>query len=341
MLVTAVWKHLSKLRENGILVQGIGIPLRHLLALYGILLVLRGLVGWRTLLLAVALWIVSGLGVTAGAHRLWTHQSYRATPVMEAMLMVMFSIADQGTILGWSLTHAMHHSASDTGQDPHNRQEGFWYAHFGWLYSVKRYRLSNWDYTKVTSGLGRIVQFHDTLCIVWDPFWSLVFPSLVASFWGEAWAGFFVAGAFRWFFVQHVTFFVNSVAHGEREPFESPHAFDVAAKGIGPRVSLLTTVLSLGEGWHDYHHLFPWDYAAAELDAWDQWNPTKVFIDLCGSAGLAEGRRRCSPKLQQARRRQLLAQAQGQPHAGQDACSYTVEGPLFLRRRVMVPARTA
>jgi len=242
--------------------------------------------------------------------------------------MIMFSVADQGSIQGWTLTHAMHHSASDTKWDPHNRQAGFWHAHFGWLYSVKRFRLSYVEYNRVMAGFGRVVYFHDFLFLAWDPLWSLCMPSVVASCWGEAANGLFVAGALRWAFVQHVTFFVNSVAHGDREVGDQ-FAFDSATGGIGPRVSLLTTFLALGEGWHDYHHLFPWDYAAAELDAWDQWNPTKAFIDACGAVGLAHGLRRCSSRLQEARRTQLAAPCR-------EAISYAVRGPPFLRYRVPV-----
>lgn len=325
------WHYLVRLKRNGILIQAVGVPARHLLALYGLTLLLRGYVGYRTALLSVFLWVVSGLGVTAGAHRLWTHRSYTATDAMEVLLMVMFSIADQGSIAGWALTHAMHHSASDTKFDPHNRQAGFWHAHFGWLYSVKRFHLSTTDYHRVMDNLGPPVFFHDRYCVFWDPAWSLLLPTVVAAFWGEAFNGFFVAGALRWAFVQHVTFFVNSVAHGERG--EDEHAFDARATGIGPRVSLLTTILALGEGWHDYHHLFPWDYAAAELGAWDQWNPTKVFIDACNTVGLVSGRRRCSSGLQQARRAQLADLVGPQ--------KFGVVGPPFLRHRVLLSRESA
>lgn len=326
--VCRTWGHVCQLYRNGILIQALGVPARHFLGLYGLLLCLRGVVGWRTLLFAFTLWPVSGLGVTAGAHRLWTHRSYEATAFMQGLLMMMFSVADQGTIEGWALTHAMHHNASDTCWDPHNRQAGFWHAHFGWLYATQRFHLPASDYLRVKSGLGPVVRFHDTVCLAWDPFWSLGMPTLVASFWGEALNGLFVAGALRWMFVQHVTFFVNSVAHGERAGEEN--LFDRSACGIGPRVSFTTTILALGEGWHDYHHLFPWDYAAAELGAWDQWNPTKIFIDACSAAGIATSRRRCSSRLQLARRDQL----QGNP----EPSAYTVAGPLFLRHRVCVPA---
>lgn len=327
-LLRRLWSYLARLQDHGILVQAIGVPLRHVLAVYGLVRCFQGVVGWRTYLLAFLMWPFSGLGVTAGAHRLWSHQSYTATPPMQVLLMIMFSCADQGSIQGWALTHAMHHSASDTKWDPHNRQEGFWHAHFGWLFSVKQFRLAASEWHRVNNGLGDTVKFHDRVHTYWDPLWSLCFPAFLAWFWGEAANGLFIAGALRWLFVQHVTFFVNSMGHGPQEGIV--HAFDPMAKGIGARVSVLTTILALGEGWHDYHHLFPWDYAAAELSAWDQWNPTKVFIDACLAMGLAQNPRRCSDTLQTARRRQLLRQA------GARACgvTFSVRGVPFLRYRV-------
>jgi len=294
------------------------------------------------------MWVFSGLGVTAGAHRLWTHQSYKPHPIFEALVMIMFSTADQSPIQGWALTHAMHHTSSDMPGDPHNRVEGFWHSHFGWIFSTQQNRISHYDYHKVSDALGPIVRFHDSVCVLWDPFWSLVVPGIIASFWGEFWNGFFTAGALRWFCVQHITFFVNSVAHGERDPADSnhfDHAFDKSATGIGPRVSYLVSFLALGEGWHDYHHIFPWDYAAAELGAWDQWNPTKVFIDLGARFGFVKDRRRCSAKLQTLRRQQLLEQSNTEEMVAKPVrLKYEekgVAGPIFFRHRVMVPVTAA
>eukprot|EP00933_Yihiella_yeosuensis_P080099 TRINITY_DN93503_c0_g1_i1.p1 TRINITY_DN93503_c0_g1~~TRINITY_DN93503_c0_g1_i1.p1 ORF type:complete len:189 (+),score=36.85 TRINITY_DN93503_c0_g1_i1:265-831(+) len=162
--------------------------------------------------------------------------------------------------------------------------------------------------------------------------WSLAMPTLVASLWGEARNGFLVAGALRWMCVQHITFFVNSVAHGEQDGTDE-RAFDVSACGIGPRVSVLVSILALGEGWHDYHHLMPWDYACAELGAWDQWNPTKVFIDFCCALGLAKGRRRCSSRLQELQRTQLAEKNWEGPVKERQ---YKIVGWPLLRYRVPV-----
>lgn len=331
-------EYLRQMWSNGILIQAVGIPLRHLLAFYGLRLCLGGQVPWRTGLFAMALWPISGFGVTAGAHRLWTHQSYVASRTMEAMLMLMFSMADQGPIQGWALTHAMHHIASDTRWDPHNRTAGFWYAHVGWLFSSMKFRLGTREYRRVVERLGPVVKFHDACSLWWDPLWSHAVPAAVATLWGDFRGGLFVAGALRWMIVQHITFAVNSLAHGEQEE-ENPYAFDPTAFGIGPRVSVLVSLLALGEGWHDYHHLFPWDYAAAELDAWDQYNPTKVFIDCCCLVGLAKDRRRCSRRLQDLRRSQLLCGSA--PTEGHEL-EFEVVGLPFLRyKRRVDGSRTA
>jgi len=326
----SLWERLCSLQSKRILMQAVGVSVRNFFACIGLAMCLRGEVNWRTGAFAFGLWPVSGLGVTAGAHRLWTHTSYSPSPFMECLIMLMYSVADQGPICGWALTHALHHRASDTDNDPHNRSAGFWHAHFGWLFSSRTFQVCSEDYHRIVQSHSKFVKFHDACCIWWGPLWSLAMPTLVAGLWGQAKAGFFVAGALRWACVQHITFFVNSVAHGEREG-DSDYAFARGATGIGPRVSLLVSILALGEGWHDYHHLFPWDYAAAELDAWDQWNPTKAFIDLFASLGFCDGRRRCSTSMQLLRRAQLMG----------DSChtmDYKVVGPPFIRCRVPVYA---
>ena len=145
-------------------------------------------------------------------------------------------------------------------------------------------------------------------------------------------------------------------------PTPTPLCFDEGAHGIGPRMSLLVTFCSLGEGWHDYHHHFPWDYAAAELDARHQFNPTKVFIDSCYHLGLCSDRRRCLAGNQLARRSRLSRSAVSvipKVHDGSDggaialtkhldddateqlAAQYEIRGLPFLRYRVRRPPKDA
>jgi len=248
--------------------------------------------------------------------------------------MIMFSIADQGSVGNWAATHAVHHKMSDTEGDPHNRKAGFWHAQFGWIYASEDH--IDYDHAEcrhVQNALGPVVRFHDCIFLLWDPLWSLCMPSLLASFWGEAVNGFLVAGALRWMFVQHLTGFVNSVAHGEREGEgnKSLHLCDPSATGIGPRASILVTLLAMGEGWHDYHHLFPWDYAGAELNAWDQWNPTKFFIDACAELGLVTHRRRMDEVRQLKRRERMMT-----PVERLALCNFQIKGLPFFRYRAPV-----
>merc|ERR1712232_560978 len=121
---------------------------------------------------------------------------------------------------------------------------------------------------------------------------------------------------------------------GPGEDGENLHLFDASADGIGPRVSLITTLFALGEGWHDYHHIFPWDYAAAELGSWDQWNPTKLFIDTAAAFGLVTRQKRASSTLQEGRRLQMMAQAPRQ--LAKLPCGFRVQGWPFLRYRVPI-----
>lgn len=88
---------------------------------------------WQTWLEAFILWPITGLGITAGVHRLWAHRSYNATLPYRFLLMIFNSIANQGPIYHWARDHRVHHKYSETDADPHNATRGFFFAHMGWL----------------------------------------------------------------------------------------------------------------------------------------------------------------------------------------------------------------
>jgi stearoyl-CoA desaturase (delta-9 desaturase) len=232
---------------------------------------------------------ISGLGITAGCHRLWAHRSYSATLPLRIFLMLANSIANQGSIYHWSRDHRVHHKHSETNGDPHNATRGFFFAHVGWLF-VKKH--------PDVIAAGKKLTFDDLeedatvmLQKKLDPWGSLfmcyVFPALVAMLWGEQfWLGFWVAGALRYVYVLHCTWLVNSAAHffGER-PYDP---------NINPAENPLVAVFAVGEGWHNWHHKYPYDYAASEFGWSKQYNPTKVFIDVCVKLGLASNLKRAT-----------------------------------------------
>lgn len=238
---------------------------------------------WQTNAFALALWPISGLGITAGAHRLWSHRSYKAGATLRCTLMLLNSIANQGSIYHWSRDHRVHHKHSDTSADPHNATRGFFFSHMGWLILKKHPDViragKSLDFSDLRA--DSFVAFQKTL----DPWFSLfmcfVLPALVSKYaWNEdPWVGFFVAGALRYVWVLHCTWCVNSVAHlYGNKPYDP---------NILPAENKWVSFLAIGEGWHNWHHAYPFDYAASELGISHQFNPTKLFIDCMIACGLA------------------------------------------------------
>ena len=100
----------------------------HLAALYGLYLLL-----FEAQLITVVFWYLlgalSGMGVTAGAHRLWSHRAYRATTACRTLLMLLNCIAGQNDLFVWCRDHRLHHRATETEADPHDARRGFFFAH--------------------------------------------------------------------------------------------------------------------------------------------------------------------------------------------------------------------
>mmetsp|Transcript_22390 Transcript_22390/g.52566 ORF Transcript_22390/g.52566 Transcript_22390/m.52566 type:complete len:330 (+) Transcript_22390:55-1044(+) len=281
--VNAIRKH-SKLGDfNWPMIVYIG--LAHVAAIYGLFTIPK--CSKSTLMMAFLFWPLSGLGITAGVHRLWAHRSYTATFPLRVFLMLINSIANQGSIWHWSRDHRVHHKHSETNADPHNATRGFFFAHVGWLL-VKKHR------DVVTEGLK--LNFDDlrndpvvTFQKNFDPWFSLfmcfAFPGFCAQALGDDfWNGFWVAGALRYIYVLHATWLVNSAAH-----LYGDHPYDDKS---WPAENPMVSFFAIGEGWHNWHHKYPFDYAASEFGVSEQFNPTKLCIDFWCAIGLASDRKR-------------------------------------------------
>lgn len=86
---------------------------------------------------------MEGMGITAGAHRLWSHKSYKAKLPLRIILCIFNSMALQNDIYEWSRDHRVHHKYSETDADPHNSKRGFFFAHVGWLLCKKHPEVIN------------------------------------------------------------------------------------------------------------------------------------------------------------------------------------------------------
>ncbi|XP_077594520.1 acyl-CoA desaturase [Stigmatopora nigra] len=267
--------------------------LLHLGALYGVLLVPTA--SLPTLLWSILCFLISALGVTAGAHRLWSHRSYKATLPLKIFLATANSMSFQNDIYEWARDHRVHHKYSETDADPHNAVRGFFFAHIGWLLVRKHPDVIE---------KGRKLELHDLLADKVVMFqrkhyklsvllMCFVVPMLVPwYFWGETlWVAYFVPALLRYTLVLNATWLVNSAAHmwGNR-PYDQT---------INPRENKFVTFSAIGEGFHNYHHTFPFDYATSEFGC--KLNLTTCFIDLMCFLGLAKDRKRVSHEMALAR----------------------------------------
>ncbi|XP_023176539.1 acyl-CoA desaturase isoform X3 [Drosophila hydei] len=262
----------------------------HAGALYGLYLLFSAKL--YTFLWVVGCIWVSGIGITAGAHRLWSHKSYTASLFLRVLLAFMFSIAGQRDAYTWALDHRIHHKFSETDADPHNAKRGFFFAHVGWLFLTPHPKVIEKRKVIDMSDLeaDAVVMFQRKYYIPLFALCSIVLPVLVPwYFWQEdLWMSFWINFNMRFTWTLNVAFFVNSVAHMYgNKPYD---------KNITPVEAPIVSFLAMGEGWHNYHHVFPWDYKTGEFGNYTL-NVTTAFIDFCARIGIASGRKSVSPDM--------------------------------------------
>ncbi|TYZ53766.1 hypothetical protein PybrP1_010413 [[Pythium] brassicae (nom. inval.)] len=281
----ATWSELAK-QANWFMCYYIAVV--HAGAGVGAYCVLTGAVKWQTLALMLVVYYLTGLGITMGAHRLWSHRSFKAHGVVRFFLMLCNSLANQGTIFHWTRDHRVHHKYSDTPADPHNSGRGFFFAHMGWLLVKKDPRViaagNKLNFDDLWADWTVVLQ--EKLNPWGQLFMCFVAPMLAGMFLvGETWFNaLFVLGFLRYVLVLHATWLVNSAAH-----FYGYTPYD---ETIPPRENWLVSLGAIGEGWHNWHHKFPYDYATSEFGVTQQFNPTKLTIDVFAALGLITERKR-------------------------------------------------
>src|ERR1051326_6228433 len=216
--------------------------------------------GWTEVLLAVGLYMITGLGVTVGFHRLLTHRAFTAARPLRVALAIAGSMSFEGDVIGWVAIHRRHHAFTDRPGDPHSpyrygssllgQLRGLAHAHVGWLLRddptpVARYAPD----MAAEPAMRAISAAFPALCAV-----SLGLPfgvGWVLGGWHAALTALLWAGLVRVTLLQHVTWSVNSLCHviGTR-PFAT-RRYD-RATNLWP-----LALLSLGESWHNMHHSDP------------------------------------------------------------------------------------
>nr|AGO45840.1 acyl-CoA desaturase HvirGATD [Heliothis virescens] len=254
----------------------------HVAAVYGLYLMFTFKVKLYTILFGALFAMMSGMGVTAGAHRLWAHRSYKARWPLRLFLALMQTMAFQNHIYEWVRDHRVHHKFTETDADPHNAKRGFFFSHIGWLMVRKHKDVFEKGATVDMSDLEQdpIVMFQKKTYLVVMPILCFVIPAWIpVHFWGEnPWTSWYTAAITRYTIALHFTWLVNSAAHiwGNR-PYD---------KNIGATDNKMVAICAFGEGWHNYHHVFPWDYKAAELGDYST-NLSTALIDFAAKHGYA------------------------------------------------------
>ncbi|XP_044743803.1 acyl-CoA Delta-9 desaturase-like [Chrysoperla carnea] len=234
----------------------------------------------------------SGFGITAGAHRLWSHRAYKAKWPLKLILTFLFTISGQRDAYTWALDHRIHHKYSETTSDPHDATRGFWFAHIGWLVLTPHPNVVQKRLEVDMSDLEAdpIVMWQRKLYLPLFMVIAVLMPVLVPFYyWNEQlWVSFLLSFAFRYAFTLNLAFFVNSAAHmWGNKPYD---------KFINPVENIYVSIAALGEGWHNYHHVFPWDYKTSELGTYT-YNISTGFIDLFAKIGWAYDRKKVSREM--------------------------------------------
>jgi stearoyl-CoA desaturase (Delta-9 desaturase) len=261
------------------------------------------LLGWNDIFDFLLLYVLTGLGVTVGFHRLLTHRAFKSRRALRAVLAILGSAAIEGPVISWVADHRKHHRFSDQEGDPHSPHvdhghgwsgavRGLFHAHVGWLF-IHTDRASRARYAPDLLA-DPVVSWVDRTFLVW------ALGGLAASF-GLGWlfggrlrdgvTGLLWGGAVRMLVLHHVTYSINSLCH-----FFGRRRFDT---GDESRNLAWLAPLSLGEAWHNNHHAFPTS-AEHGLRRWEI-DPSALVIRALERVGLVWDVVRVSPERQAAK----------------------------------------
>lgn len=230
-------------------------------------------VDWITL---GVLYMVTGLGITVGYHRLICHKSFTCPAPVKIALLIAGGWALENSALKWSADHLRHHARTDQDDDPYNAKRGFWFSHVGWLFSKDPYKHPKYE-----------APFRKDPWVVWQHRYyipivisGLALPFLIGFVSGGLRGGigcFLLAGVARLFLVLNSTFCINSVCHlwGD-QPYGDKNS---------SRDSFFVSLITFGEGYHNYHHAYPTDYRNGTK--WYNFDPSKWLIFGLSVAGMA------------------------------------------------------
>lgn len=223
----------------------------------------------------------TGFSITTGYHRLFAHGSYECSRIVKVCYLLFGAAAFQHSVLSWCSDHRRHHKHLDHDDDPYSITRGFFWAHMGWLLVTDHKRAE--DFSNIPDLVADPwIRFQHDHYMPIAVVMGFVVPFGLGWAVGHPWGFVLWAGIFRVVIVHHSTFLVNSLAHRiGRRPY---------LRAISARDSIVTALLTFGEGYHNFHHRFATDYRNGIGRA--AWDPTKWLIRGLEMVGLAWNLRR-------------------------------------------------
>ena len=236
---------------------------------------------WQEPILLLLFWFISGMGITMGYHRLFSHKSYQTNVFVEWVLMIFGSLALENTILKWSSDHRKHHSKPESEEDPYSITKGFWYAHIGWVVEntdeEKNKIIAVKDLEKKSA-----VRFQSKYYLLIAIIGGFIVPFLIGLSFGRPLGAVLWGSFLRITLVHHATFFINSLCH-----FVGKKTYDSDSTA---RDSWVMSLFTFGEGYHNYHHKFPSDFRNGV--SWFAFDPSKWFINILSIIGFTKNLRK-------------------------------------------------
>ncbi len=245
--------------------------------------------------------VATGLSITAGYHRLWSHRAYKAKAPLKIFFMLFGAAALQNSIIKWSSDHRKHHRHVDDKElDPYAATRGFWYSHFTWMLRELPKKVAKIE-NVADLEQDKIVAFQHKYYVPLAVFMCVLLPMLIGATYGSVVGCLLLAGLLRLVLNHHFTFFINSLAHvwGKQKYSDENTSRD------NPILSLLT----YGEGYHNYHHKYAGDYRNGVK--WYDFDPSKWLIFGSAKIGWAYDLKTTpKPVIEAARASMQLKQAQ-------------------------------
>lgn len=248
--------------------------------------------GWDWFIFGVFLffYISTGMSITVGYHRLFSHKAFQAKWPVKLYVLLFGAAAFENSALWWSSEHRKHHKHVDTDDDPYDITKGFFWAHMGWL----MFKLKPDSPMDNVEDLKKdwLVSFQHKFVHPLSFLVSFGLPTLIGYLYAiytnnlsplaGALGGLLIPGVARVVMVQHATFCINSLCHmiGKR-PYSTSHS---------ARDSWIAAIFTMGEGYHNYHHEFQWDYRNG-VKPW-QLDPSKWIIWALSKIGMTSGLKR-------------------------------------------------